>query len=87
MHRPRDSAAQKTIACVGDSITAGAFSSGGDHPFPQQLDMLLNAVRARETPPADRPIVCPAPAGSDHSPLKDHSRTRVPHKGHGDKLA
>lgn len=40
--RPRDHAGQKTIACVGDSITAGAFSSGGDHPYPQQLDIMLN---------------------------------------------
>jgi lysophospholipase L1-like esterase len=31
------------IACVGDSITAGVCSSGGDHPYPQQLQKLLDA--------------------------------------------
>ena len=31
--RPRDHFGQKQIAAVGDSITAGAFSSGGDHPY------------------------------------------------------
>ena len=41
--RPRDHADQLTIACVGDSITAGAFSSGGDHPYPQQLQIMLDA--------------------------------------------
>ena len=30
------------IACVGDSITAGVHSSGGDHPYPQQLQLLLD---------------------------------------------
>jgi hypothetical protein len=30
------------IGCVGDSITAGVHSSGGDHPYPQQLQMLLD---------------------------------------------
>jgi len=30
------------IACIGDSITAGVCSSGGDHPYPQQLQILLD---------------------------------------------
>ena len=30
------------IGCVGDSITAGVHSSGGIHPYPQQLQMLLD---------------------------------------------
>jgi len=30
------------IGCVGDSITAGVHSSGGNHPYPQQLQMLLD---------------------------------------------
>ena len=29
------------VACVGDSITAGAHSSGGNHTYPAQLQMLL----------------------------------------------
>lgn len=31
------------IACVGDSITAGVHSSGGNHTYPAQLQMLLDA--------------------------------------------
>jgi hypothetical protein len=31
------------IGAIGDSITAGACSSGGDHPYPQQLQLMLNA--------------------------------------------
>ena len=31
------------IACVGDSITAGVCSSGGEHPYPQQLQLLLDS--------------------------------------------
>jgi len=30
------------IACIGDSITAGVCSSGGNHPYPQQLQILLD---------------------------------------------
>jgi len=30
------------IGCIGDSITAGVCSSGGDHPYPQQLQTLLD---------------------------------------------
>ena len=30
------------IGCVGDSITAGACSSGGNHPYPQQLQLMLD---------------------------------------------
>jgi hypothetical protein len=39
--RPAPATALK-IACVGDSITAGAHSSGGMHPYPQQLQLLLD---------------------------------------------
>lgn len=31
------------IACVGDSITAGVHSSGGNHTYPARLQMLLDA--------------------------------------------
>jgi len=30
------------IGMIGDSITAGVCSSGGDHPYPQQLQILLD---------------------------------------------
>lgn len=30
------------IACVGDSITAGVHSSGGNHTYPFQLQMMLD---------------------------------------------
>ena len=30
------------IGCIGDSITAGVHSSGGVHPYPQQLQILLD---------------------------------------------
>jgi lysophospholipase L1-like esterase len=36
------------IACVGDSITAGVHSSGGDHPYPNQLQLLLDAAHGAE---------------------------------------
>ena len=39
--RPAPATALK-IACVGDSITAGAHSSGGDHPYPQPLQLLMD---------------------------------------------
>lgn len=32
------------IGCIGDSITAGVHSSGGIHPYPQQLQLLLDAA-------------------------------------------
>jgi len=35
-------AASIKIACVGDSITAGVHSSGGIHPYPAQLQILLD---------------------------------------------
>ena len=36
------------IACVGDSITAGVHSSGGMHPYPEQLQMLLDAAHGKD---------------------------------------
>ena len=30
------------VGCVGDSITAGVRSSGGIHPYPAQLQILLD---------------------------------------------
>ena len=36
------------IACVGDSITAGVHSSGGLHPYPQQLQILLDMVHGTD---------------------------------------
>ena len=33
------------IAAVGDSITAGAHSSGGIHPYPQQLQLMLDPTK------------------------------------------
>jgi lysophospholipase L1-like esterase len=40
----QNSASQDTIriGMVGDSITAGVCSSGGDHPYPKQLQILLD---------------------------------------------
>jgi len=38
-----------SIACVGDSITAGSHSSGGDHPYPQQLQILLDQAYGNDT--------------------------------------
>jgi hypothetical protein len=35
------SATAKKVACVGDSITAGVCSSGGNHTYPAQLQILL----------------------------------------------
>lgn len=35
------------VACVGDSITAGVMSSGGDHPYPQQLQLLLDVAHGK----------------------------------------
>ena len=37
------------IGCIGDSITAGVHSSGGDHPFPQQLQILLDEAYPENT--------------------------------------
>lgn len=46
-------AAAIKIGCVGDSITAGVHSSGGIHPYPAQLQILLDKgkgkVRSRLT--------------------------------------
>ena len=41
--RPRDTADQIAIGCIGDSITAGVHSSGGNHTYPGQLQILLDA--------------------------------------------
>jgi lysophospholipase L1-like esterase len=35
------------IGCIGDSITAGVHSSGGIHPYPQQLQILLDAKHGK----------------------------------------
>jgi acyl-CoA thioesterase-1 len=37
------------IACVGDSITAGVHSSGSNHAYPQQLQMLLDTAHGNGT--------------------------------------
>jgi len=37
------------IACVGDSITAGVHSSGGIHPYPQQLQILLDQKHGNDS--------------------------------------
>lgn len=37
------------IAAVGDSITAGSHSSGGQHPYPQQLQILLDQAYGIDT--------------------------------------
>lgn len=34
-------ATAKKVGCIGDSITAGVHSSGGIHPYPEQLGILL----------------------------------------------
>lgn len=36
------------IACVGDSITAGAHSSGGNHTYPGQLQILLDQAHGKD---------------------------------------
>jgi lysophospholipase L1-like esterase len=36
------------IGCIGDSITAGDHSSGGIHPYPQQLQILLDAAYPKD---------------------------------------
>ena len=41
--RDHERGASVKIGCVGDSITAGVHSSGGVHPYPQQLQLLLDA--------------------------------------------
>ena len=38
-----------TIGCIGDSITAGVHSSGGIHPYPQQLQILLDETWGNDT--------------------------------------
>jgi lysophospholipase L1-like esterase len=35
------------IGCVGDSITAGVHSSGGIHPYPQQLQIILDQKQGK----------------------------------------
>ena len=39
--RPKDFAAQKTVACVGDSITAGVHASGASTTYPSMLQQKL----------------------------------------------
>lgn len=39
--RPKDHASQLSVGCIGDSITAGVHSSGGNHTYPGQLQILL----------------------------------------------
>jgi len=39
--QPKDFEAQISIGCVGDSITAGVHSSGGNHTYPGQLQIML----------------------------------------------
>ncbi len=41
--KPRTSAGQIAIACVGDSITAGVGSTGGNNTYPGQLQGLLGS--------------------------------------------
>lgn len=46
---PRDAPATALkIACVGDSITAGVRSSGGIHPYPAQLQILLDEKHGKD---------------------------------------
>jgi hypothetical protein len=40
-------AAAIKIGCVGDSITAGVHSSGGIHPYPAQLQILLDKAKGK----------------------------------------
>ena len=39
--RPKDRDTQISIGCVGDSITAGVHSTGGNHTYPGQLQIML----------------------------------------------
>ena len=45
-HQKGDASAIK-IGCVGDSITAGVHSSGGIHPYPAQLQLMLDASEGK----------------------------------------
>merc|ERR1712190_147355 len=36
------------IGCIGDSITAGVHSSGGNHTYPGQLQILLDQVHGKD---------------------------------------
>ena len=48
----RGPATAKHIACIGDSITAGVHSSGGIHPYPAQLQILLDKSQGKVRDPA-----------------------------------
>jgi len=39
--KPKDFADQISVGCIGDSITAGVHSSGGNHTYPGQLQIML----------------------------------------------
>jgi len=41
--KQRGTADQILIGAIGDSITAGACSSGGNHTYPAQLQIMLDA--------------------------------------------
>ena len=47
------------VATVGDSITAGVHSSGGNHTYPFQLQMMLDAKHG-----ALAVAMCPNPAAA-----------------------
>ena len=40
-HQNKETPSQITIGCVGDSITAGVHSTGGNHTYPGQLQIML----------------------------------------------
>ena len=42
--KPRDSDDQIQVGTIGDSITAGVHSSGGNHTYPGQLQILLDGA-------------------------------------------
>jgi lysophospholipase L1-like esterase len=39
--KQKDSGAQIAVGCIGDSITAGVHSTGGNHTYPGQLQIML----------------------------------------------
>lgn len=47
--RQRGSPGAIKVGCVGDSITAGVHSSGGIHPFPAQLQIMLDQAHGKGT--------------------------------------
>ena len=50
--KQQGSAGAIKIGCVGDSITAGVHSSGGIHPYPAQLQILLDKSQGKVRDPA-----------------------------------